>query len=64
MCDLCELTVAVGSGIVNGLAAISKGASAGNYVVGALALIIGVAFGLVALCDFILIVKVSRPPTQ
>ncbi|XP_037081800.1 LOW QUALITY PROTEIN: secretory carrier-associated membrane protein 1-like [Pollicipes pollicipes] len=47
-------------GIINGLAAIGAGQTAGNYVVGILALLIGIGFGLVALCDFILIVKVHK----
>ena len=44
---------------INGLSAISAGQTAGNYVVGVMALIIGIGFAFVALCDFILIVKVS-----
>ncbi|KAF0290416.1 Secretory carrier-associated membrane protein 1 [Amphibalanus amphitrite] len=46
-------------GIINGLSAISAGQTAGNYVVGVLALLIGIGFAFVALCDFVLIVKVS-----
>lgn len=46
-------------GIINGLSAISAG-SAGNIVVGVLALLIGIGFALVALGDFILIVKVHK----
>ncbi|XP_043188455.1 secretory carrier-associated membrane protein 1-like isoform X2 [Amphibalanus amphitrite] len=47
-------------GIINGLSAISAGQTAGNYVVGVLALLIGIGFAFVALCDFILIVKVHK----
>lgn len=47
-------------GIYTGLWAIGKGQTAGNYVVGILALLIGIGFALVALCDFVLIVKVHK----